>query len=514
MPPTEPLIIAGAVLFTVLIVVPIIVQMFLRNVDAGTIRIVTLWGGRTHIYRGPGKSVEVPLFTNGTTLSSKAINVDLDITDQTADLDRDGTPQPIKVRILASAIVSVGDTDVLTRTAANRYFAKPDDEQLSTLTDLLSSSGRRAINLLTHDQLFSAKSAPRPAIASVAALAAPNAPAALPERAVSDDAAALALHPADEEDDDPLAIIIRKACSRELTDLGLIFNSLNIKVVQSEVAEARRRMSAAEATANAEIVAAQQAYRSQQAKISVERSISDSNRELEQTRASNAALVAEAEIKKQQAQEIAETKRREAVAEAKAGADIVSTQQNRRAREAQLEAERAISDRQRELEQTLRVNAALVAEAEARKQDALSVQREAELRATQTAQATADAERTRIDATAKAEAEAIRITAVADATAAGIRKVNDAIAAGGEGYFRYRQVELLPQVAPAIAEALAQAKMITICTGVEGEGAAGQVTENITGVIRTVLAAQLVSKTGMLDGNGAVTPAARTGDGK
>src|SRR6185295_8990747 len=59
-----------------------------------------------------------------------------------------------------------------------------------------------------------------------------------------------------EDEDDPLAVIIRKACSRELTDLGLIFNSLNIKVVQSEVAEARRRQSAAEAQANAEIVAA------------------------------------------------------------------------------------------------------------------------------------------------------------------------------------------------------------------------------------------------------------------
>jgi hypothetical protein len=29
---------------------------------------------------------------------------------------------------------------------------------MATLTDLLSSSGRRAVNLLTHDQLFSAKS--------------------------------------------------------------------------------------------------------------------------------------------------------------------------------------------------------------------------------------------------------------------------------------------------------------------------------------------------------------------
>ena len=43
-------------------------------------------------------------------LSSKAINVDLDITDQTADLGPDGTPQPIKVRILASAIVSPSAT--------------------------------------------------------------------------------------------------------------------------------------------------------------------------------------------------------------------------------------------------------------------------------------------------------------------------------------------------------------------------------------------------------------------
>ena len=470
----------AAILIVLFAVIPILVAMFLRNVDAGTVRIVTWWGGTSRIFRGPGKSVEVPLLTNGSTLSSKAINVDLDITDQTADVDATGTPQPIKVRVLASAIVSVGDTDTLVRTAANRYFAKSEDEQLSTLTDLLSSSGRRAVNLLTHDQLFSAKTTPKVATAT--------APAPVTEATA-----------AAEDDDDPLAIIIRKACSRELTDLGLIFNSLNIKVVQSEVAEARRRMSAAEATANAEIVAAQQAYRAQQAKIAVERSISDSNRELEETRASNAALVAAADIKKLQAQEIAETKRREAVAEARAGADIISTQQTRRAKEAQLEAERAISDRQRELEQTIRVNAALIAEAEAKKQEALSIQREAELRATQTAQATADAERTHIEATAAAQAEAIRITAVAEATAEGIRKVNEAIAAGGEGYFRYRQVELLPQVAPAIAEALSKAKLVTICTGEEGQGAAGAATENITGVIRTVLAAQLVSKSGMLD---------------
>jgi flotillin len=234
-----------------------------------------------------------------------------------------------------------------------------------------------------------------------------------------------------EDEDDPLAVIIRKACSRELTDLGLVFNSLNIKVVQSEVAEARRRQSAVEAQANAEIATAQQM---------------------------------------------------------------------RRAKEAQLEAERIISDRQRELEQTRASNAALIAQAEAKKQDALALQRTSELDATQIAQARADAERVRIEALASAEAEAIRIRTVADATAESIRKVNEAIAAGGESYFRYKQIELLPQLAPAIADALAQAKLITISSG--GETAAESTTNSITGVIQTVLAAQLVGRAALLEGNG------------
>jgi flotillin len=487
--------------FGLLFVIPAIVTLFLRNVDAGVIRIVTWWGGATRIYRGPGKSYEVPLLTNSTTISSKAINVDLDITDQTADVDQSGTPQPIKVRVLASAIVSVGDTEPLIRTAANRFFAKPNDEQMATLIDLLSSSGRRAVNLLTHDQLFSAKTAPQSVTALVAPAAARAATPALEHSPALVDKQ-LAAQVA-EDDDDPLAIIIRKACSRELTDLGLIFNSLNIKVVQSEVAEARRRMSAAEAAANAEIVAAQQARRSQEAKLAAERSISDSQRELEQTRASNAAMIAEAEIKKVQTQEIAETKRREAVAEAKANADIVSAQQALRAKQAQLEAERTISDRQRELEQTQLANAALIAQAEAIKQDALAGQRGSELRATQIAQAQADAERTRIDAQAKAEAEAIRITRIAEANAESIRMVNEAIKAGGESYFRYRQVEMLPQIAPIIAEALAKARMVTIHSGgdgANGNGAPGATTDNISGVIRTVLAAQLVARNDLLGG--------------
>ncbi len=415
----QSLLLIVGVVFLVLILIPTIVASFLRNVEAGTIRLVSWTGGGTVIYRGPGKSKEIPLLTTGTTLSSKVINVDLDITDQTADVDDDGHPQPIKVRVLASAIVSVGETDAMIKTAANRFFAKPEPDQMSTITDLLSSSGRRAINLLTHDQLFSAKTAPRvlpsqPEIASTSlAVATPG-------------GAMVAVQTAADDDDDPLAVIIRKACSRELTDLGLGFNSLNIKVVQSEVADARRRQSAAEAQANA---------------------------------------------------------------------DIVSAQQARRAKEAQLEAERVISDKQRELEQTKASNAALIAQAEALKQNALVVQRTSELEATQIAQARADAERVKIEAEAAADAEAIKITRVATANAESIAKVNAAIQAGGESYFRYRQIELLPQVAPVIASALAQARMINISS--DGTSAADGATNNITSVIQTVLAAQLVSKSGI-----------------
>ena len=421
----QSLLLIVGVIFIILILIPTIVASFLRNVEAGTIRLVSWTGGGTVIYRGPGKSKEIPLLTTGTTLSSKVINVDLDITDQTADVDDNGHPQPIKVRVLASAIVSVGETDAMIKTAANRFFAKPEPDQMSTITDLLSSSGRRAINLLTHDQLFSAKTAPR-AIPAQASADFGNTAMALPSLSP---AASLAAVQAADDDDDPLAVIIRKACSRELTDLGLGFNSLNIKVVQSEVADARRRQSAAEAQANA---------------------------------------------------------------------DIVSAQQARRSKEAQLDAERAISDKQRELEQTKASNAALIAQAEALKQDALAVQRTSELEATQIAQARADAERVKIEAEATADAEAIRITRVATANAESIAKVNAAIQAGGESYFRYRQIELLPLIAPVIASALAKARLINISN--DGTSAAEGATNNITSVIQTVLAAQLVSKSGIGEG--------------
>jgi len=422
-------VLVGGVVLFVLVAIPVIVAKFLRNVEAGEIRLVSWLGGGTIIYRGPGKSKEIPLLTTGTTISSKVINVDLDITDQTADIDDTGTPRPIKVRVLASAIVSVGDSDMLIKTAANRFFSKKEADQINTLTDLLSSSGRRAINLLTHDQLFSAKAAP-----TVRAIG--SGTPVLPVKAAP---SAITLHEGDptviEDEDDPLAVIIRKACSRELTDLGLIFNSLNIKIVQSEVAEARRRQSAAEAQANAEIVAATQ---------------------------------------------------------------------SRRAKEAQLDAERTISDKQRELEQTRASNAALIAQAEAKRQEAAGLQRVAELDATQIAQAKADAAKVRLEAEAAADAEAIRIRRIADATAESIQKVNRAIQEGGESYFRYRQIEMLPQIAPAIADALGQAKLITMSQG--GVGAPETTTNNIMSVIQTVVAAQMVAKGGLL-GTDAPAPA-------
>ena len=408
----ETLIAIAGLVVVLFIALPIIVSMFLRTVDAGTIRIVTRLGGGTKTYRGPGKSWEVPLFTTGTTIPAKAINIDLDIADQTADVDRNGQPRPIKVRVLASAIVSVGDSNETIKTAANRFFSMPPSIQTSTLTDLLTSTGRRAVNLLHHDELFNAKiSFPLDNTGKPATDALPM-PTAITSIISSAD------------EDDRLAIIIKSACSRELQDLGLMFNSLNIKEVQSDVAEARRRQSAVEAKANA---------------------------------------------------------------------DIVQADQERRAREAQLGAEQAVNDKQRDLEQTRARNAATIAQAEAEKQVALFALREAELKATQIAQASADAEKMKLNATAQAESEAIRLRRTAEAQADAIREVNKAIQEGGDAYLTLRQLELLPQIAPVIANALAQAKLVNISS--DGRGAAGGAADQIIGVIQTVLAAQLVNNT-------------------
>src|SRR5207244_13483246 len=93
-----------------------------------------------------------------------------------------------------------------------------------------------------------------------------------------------------------------------------------------------------------------------------------------------------------------------------------------------------------------------VEQEKAKRQESRALQRVAELDATLIAQTKADAEKVKIDAQARAEAEAIRIRTVAEATAESIRQVNTAIREGGESYLRYRQVEMLPDIAPVLAD--------------------------------------------------------------
>src|SRR3954469_12066353 len=203
------LIVAGVVVLLVLVLTSVIITAFLRSVDAGEILLASR-GRNLKIYRGPSKALIVPVITQVRVIPAQAINVDIEITDQTADLDANGRPAPVKVTVKASAIVSVGEVDQMVNTPANTFFSKSAAEQLSTLTDVLSSAGRRAINLLKHDQLFNARSGGTAAAAAASAstalvAAAPTALATLAQRG----------------DDDELAVIIKDACSRELMDIGL-----------------------------------------------------------------------------------------------------------------------------------------------------------------------------------------------------------------------------------------------------------------------------------------------------
>src|SRR5882724_4477351 len=179
------LIIAGVAVLAVLVLTSFIVTTFLKSVDAGEILLASR-GRNLRIYRGPSKALIVPVFTQVRVIPAQAINVDIEITDQTADVDAVGRLAPVKVTVRASAIVSVGEDEAMVNTAANKFFSKSGGEQLSTLTDVLSSAGRRAINLLKHDQLFSVRTGPAP----VAALATTGrADLALPSRSEDDELA-------------------------------------------------------------------------------------------------------------------------------------------------------------------------------------------------------------------------------------------------------------------------------------------------------------------------------------
>jgi len=406
------LIVAAAAVFAVLMLTSVIVTTFLRSVEAGEIFLASR-GRNLHIYRGPCKALIIPVITQVRRIPAQAINVDIEITDQTADVDASGRPSPVKVTVRASAIVSVGEDQAMVNTAANKFFSKPPSEQLSTLTDVLSSAGRRAINLLWHDQLFNARANPT--------------------------STALATRPPSEAmlrrgEDDELAVIIKDACSRELLDLGLSFNSLNIKAVLSEVAEARRRESAARA---------------------------------------------------------------------KADADVVQAQEEQRARIAQLEAAQKVNDQERALNMQIASNGAEIANAEATKQAMVRKQREAELGANQITQARADAEQNVIQQEAEGRAQAARIRLIAEAEAEGIRMKAQALVAAGEAYMDLRRLELAPSLTREVAVALSNGQFVNFGSGgAGGESAATAGSNDVMRVVQTLLAAQVINGNGSRGGGG------------
>ena len=402
-----PLIIAGVVVVVVMLLTAVIITTFLKSVDAGEILLASR-GRNLQIFRGPCKALIVPVITQARVIPAQAINVDIEITDQTSDIDASGRSAPVKVTVRASAIVSVGEDEAMVNTAANKFFSKSAGEQLSTLTDVLSSAGRRAINLLKHDQLFNARSNVTSGTALAVASGAGSADVALAART----------------DDDELAVIIKDACSRELLDLGLSFNSLNIKAVLSEVAEARRRESAARA---------------------------------------------------------------------KADADVVQAQEEQRARIAQLEAAQKINDQERALNMQIASNGAAIARAEAEKQAAVRQQREAELGANQLTQARADAEQNVIGQEAEGRAQAALIRAVAEAEADAIRMKAQALMEAGSAYLDLRRLELAPDLTREVASALSNSQFVNFGGGGEGHGAVATGSDDVMRVVQTLMAAKVIS---------------------
>lgn len=378
----------------------LLAYLVLRDVPAGEIRLVAWPLGRRRIYQGPTKSKELFPLTTATTISSKLITVELDLTDQAVELDADGARRSIPVHVMATAIASVGQSDLLVLKAATEFFSMTELAQAGTIKSVVSSACRSALNRMTHDELFSENSAIW------------EAPDELEEADTADDATKPSVDTANLIPEHPLAVMAGKLCARELADLGLVLRSFNITALQSDVSDARRRR---------------------------------------------------------------------ATAEAHAEADIAIVAQTRRTREAELESERIISEKERDLAQARAHNSALIAEATARQQEIT---------------ARADAERIRIEAEAAQQAlrgaqfglaldEALRITKIAASQAEGFRKVNNAIREGEDSFFRYRLIEMLPQLTPAIAQALASAKLVS------GSGNAVVTTEGINSIVHAALAQEL-----------------------
>ena len=71
LPHLTPAVWAIIAIFAVIILTPLIARAFLRDVEAGTIRLVSWLNGAVNIYKGPGKSKEFPLVTVGTSIPSR-----------------------------------------------------------------------------------------------------------------------------------------------------------------------------------------------------------------------------------------------------------------------------------------------------------------------------------------------------------------------------------------------------------------------------------------------------------
>src|SRR5579862_4709923 len=97
------LILVGGVVVGVIVLTSIIITTFLRSVDAGEILLASR-GRNLKIYRGPCKALIVPIITQIRIIPAQAISVDIEITDQTADVDATGRLAPVKVTVQASAI--------------------------------------------------------------------------------------------------------------------------------------------------------------------------------------------------------------------------------------------------------------------------------------------------------------------------------------------------------------------------------------------------------------------------
>ena len=62
-----------AVVVGVILLTPVVVNAFLKDVEAGEIRLVSWLNGKLKIFRGPCKAVVVPIFTVSRVIPAQAI---------------------------------------------------------------------------------------------------------------------------------------------------------------------------------------------------------------------------------------------------------------------------------------------------------------------------------------------------------------------------------------------------------------------------------------------------------